>query len=205
MQKTWNAICAIAQIAAWIGGAMLFAAAGIVTFEIALRKGLGALIGSGIVFSGSDELSAYLFAIGTSWSMAYVLVTRGHIRIDAVYTWLNRRAQLLCDFIAMIALGLFVVIIAYHSVVLGIHDLVDSVRSNTPLRIPLAYVQLPWAAGFVLFIVALFLALLRGAAALIQGDYRVAQETIGIPSQGEEISAELEGLGISAKPDERGA
>ena len=87
---------------------MLFAAAGLVTAEVLLRKGLGFVFGSSFVFSGSDEISAYLFAVGTSWSMAHVLVNRGHVRIDALYGRLSARVRALLDLFALLALGLFV-------------------------------------------------------------------------------------------------
>ena len=85
MELAWRAVAAVARVAIWIGGALLFAAAAIVSAEVVLRKGLGTLFGSTFVFSGSDEISSYLFAVGTSLSMAHVLVTRGHVRIDALY------------------------------------------------------------------------------------------------------------------------
>ena len=61
----WTGVSAVARVAIWLGGAMIFAAAAIVTAEVLLREGVGALVGTGFVFSGSDEISAYLFAVGT--------------------------------------------------------------------------------------------------------------------------------------------
>ena len=54
----WTAVAAISRVAVWMGGAMLFAAAAIVTAEVLLRKGVGAILGTGFVFSGSDEISS---------------------------------------------------------------------------------------------------------------------------------------------------
>jgi TRAP-type C4-dicarboxylate transport system permease small subunit len=112
MDLAWRAVAAVARVAIWMGGAMLFAAAGIVTAEVVLRKGLGAVFGSNFVFSGSDEISAYLFAVGTSWSMAHVLVTRGHVRIDALYGFFGPRTRAMLDLVAAkwtvpLALGIF--------------------------------------------------------------------------------------------------
>ena len=86
---------------------MLFAAAAIVTAEVLLRKGVGAILGTGFVFSGSDEISSFLFAVGTSWSMAYVLVTRGHVRIDALYIHFGPRTRALLDLFSLLVLGIF--------------------------------------------------------------------------------------------------
>ena len=74
----WTGVVMLARVGVWCGGAMMFAAAAIVTAEVLLRKGLGAIMGTGFVFSGSDEIASFLFAVGTSWSLAYVLITRGH-------------------------------------------------------------------------------------------------------------------------------
>src|SRR5262245_22439988 len=82
MGMLWTGVAALARVAIWLGGAMIFAAAAIVTAEVLLRKGVGALFGTGFVFSGSDEISAYLFRAGTSWSRAYGISMRGHCPID---------------------------------------------------------------------------------------------------------------------------
>src|SRR5690606_33180778 len=75
-EALWRAVSVVSLVGVWIGGALLFAAAMIVTAEVLLRKGIGALVGTTYVFSGSDEISGYLFAVGTSLSLAYVLVTK---------------------------------------------------------------------------------------------------------------------------------
>ena len=46
-----------------------------------------------------------LFAVGTSWSMAHVLVTRGHVRIDALYGRFGPRVRALLDIFALLVLG----------------------------------------------------------------------------------------------------
>ena len=50
----------------WVGGAMLFAAAVIVTAEVLLRKGAAPCSAPASCSPGSDEISGYLFAVGTS-------------------------------------------------------------------------------------------------------------------------------------------
>ena len=87
MDKLWAGISGVARVFAWIGGAMIMVAALIVSTEVICRKLLA------FPFSGSDEIGAYLFAVGTSWSMAYVLVTRGHVRIDALYGAFSARVR----------------------------------------------------------------------------------------------------------------
>ena len=58
MEKLWTAICSLARFLAWVGGAMIMIAALIVSTEVICRKLLA------FAFSGSDEIGAYLFAVG---------------------------------------------------------------------------------------------------------------------------------------------
>ena len=198
-------MAAIARVAIWCGGAMVFAAAALVTAEVLLRKGLGAIFGASIAFSGSDEISAYLFAVGTSWSMAHVLVTRGHVRIDALYGRLPARLRNLLDLFALLVMALFVAALLERAWDLAFASYSDGLRSNTPLRLPLAWAQIPWLAGIVLFFIALMLAVVRTVAALLKGDQAAVAQIAGAATQDEEIASELSGLGLAVgkTPGER--
>ncbi len=196
MEKLWNAVSAIARVAIWIGGAMLFAAAAIVTAEVLLRKGLGAVFGTAFTFSGSDEISAYLFAVGTTWSMAHVLVTRGHVRIDALYGGFTPRIRAYCDVFALLVMGLFLFVLLERAWDVAFTSWSENIRSNTPLRIPIAWAQMPWFAGLALFALALLLALLRSLMAIAKGDYTAVASIAGATTQDEEIETELEGLDL---------
>lgn len=196
MDLAWRAVTWLARLAVWLGGAMLFAAAAIVSAEVVLRKGLGTLFGSGFLFTGSDEISAYLFAVGTSLSMAHVLVTRGHVRIDALYGFFSRRTRVLLDLLALVVLGIFVAALLERAWDVAWTSYIEQIRSNTPLRIPLAWAQLPWFGGIALFAVALVLAVLRTLLALLRGDYATASATSSAVTQNEEVESELAGLGI---------
>ena len=196
MGMLWTGVAALARVGVWCGGAMIFAAAAIVTAEVLLRKGLGALVGTGFVFSGSDEISSFLFAVGTSWSMAHVLVTRGHVRIDALYTFFGPRLRVILDLFALLVLGIFVAALLERSWDVASTSYIEEIRSNSPQRLPLAWAQVPWFGGIALFFIALVLAFLRSAVALLRGDYATAAATAGAASQDEEIESELEGLGI---------
>ncbi len=197
MELAWRGVAALARVAIWCGGAMLLAAAIVVSAEVIARKGLGPLFGPGMVFSGSDEISAYLFAVGTSWSLAHALVTRGHVRIDALYSRFSPRNQVLLDLIALIGLGIFLAALLERAWDVAFTSWVGELRSNTPLRLPLAWAQLPWFGGIALFGLALVLAVLRTLVALARGDYATAAATSGAITQHEEIASELESLGLS--------
>lgn len=195
-EPVWRAIAAIAQLGVWIGGALLFAAAIIVTAEVLLRKGAGALIGTTFLFSGSDEISGYLFAVGTSLSMAYVLVSKGHVRIDVLYTQFGPAARGVMDIIALIAMAVFVAALLERAIDVSSTSYVEQIRSNTQLRIPLAWPQIPWAFGIGLFFLAILVAIIRCVAALLKGDWAAINTISGVATTEEEIQAELKGLDL---------
>jgi TRAP-type C4-dicarboxylate transport system permease small subunit len=203
MELAWKTVAAIARLAVWVGAALLFAAAAIVSAEVLARKGLGPLLGPSFMFSGSDEISAYLFAVGTSLSLAHVLITRGHVRIDALYARLGKRTRVLLDLLALIVLGVFVAALLERAWDVASTSAIEQIRSNTPLRIPLAWAQLPWLGGIALFALALALAILRTLLALTRDDYATASSTSSAITQGEEIEGELESLGLGADGPEK--
>ena len=193
MDTLWVAISWVARVFAWIGGAMIMVAALIVSTEVICRKLLA------LPFSGSDEVGAYLFAVGTSWSMAFVLVTRGHVRIDALYGGFSPIVRAVLDLVALVGLAVLVIALADRAWELVSDNLSGWNRSNTPLRVPLAYPQLPWFFGFALFLLAMTIAVLRSSVAMVRGDFAKVSDTVGIPSQDEEVKGELEGLGITSE------
>jgi len=204
-EPIWRLISVVAQIGIWIGGAMLFAAAIIVTAEVLLRKGIGALVGTSFVFSGSDEISGYLFAVGTSLSMAYVLVNRGHVRIDVLYAQFSPKIRAVMDLIALFVLAIFVSAMLERAIDVATTSHVEQIRSNTNLRIPLAWSQIPWAFGIALFFLAILVALIRSIAAALSGNWGAVNAIAGVATTEEEIEAELKGLEVGAQHPGKGA
>lgn len=195
-EALWRVVSAMAQIGVWIGAALLFTAAVIVTAEVLLRKGAGALVGSTFLFSGSDEISSYLFAVGTSLSMAYVLVTKGHVRIDVLYIQFGPKVRAVMDVIALIVMAIFVSAVLERAIDVASTSYVEEIRSNTQLRIQLAWSQIPWAFGIGMFFVAILLALFRSVAAMLSGDFALVNAIAGASSAEDEINAETQGLDI---------
>jgi len=191
MDTLWNLTAKVARVFAWMGGILLLLAAVIVSAEVISRKMLT------VVYSGSDELAAYLFAVGTTWSLAHVLLTRGHVRIDALYGHLPPRVRAGLDVLALIVLGIVAFTLLDRGYDLTSTNLQEWNRSNTPLRLPLAVPQIPWLFGLALFLFAIIVALLRTLSALARGDMTTARETAGVAAQDEEIEGELATLGIA--------
>ncbi len=203
--RVWQIITVVAQIGIWIGGMMLFAAALIVTAEVLLRKGAGALLGTSFLFSGSDEISGYLFAVGTSLSLAHVLVNRGHVRIDVLYIQFDARARAIMDIIALLVMGIFVAALLERAIDVATTSYVEQIRSNTQLRIPLAWSQMPWAFGIALFFLAILVALIRSLVALAHADWLEVNRISGVATTEEEIEAELKGLDVRSHQPGSGA
>jgi len=222
MEGLWNALTRLARVAILAGGSLLFIAALIVTAEVLVRKAIPDLItfacwiipaldASGdalkiwirdnMTFSGSDEISGYLFAVGTSWGLAHVLISRGHVRIDALYGMFGPRLRALLDIFALILLAVFVGALLERAFNVASTNLIEYNRSNTNLRIPLSWAQVPWMLGIALFFLTTIVAIGRSLAALVRGDLAVVNAIAGASSQDEEIEQEIKGLGL-AKPQE---
>ncbi len=191
MEAIWNATTKLARLFACLGGILLLVAACMVSTEVVSRKILT------VVYSGSDELAAYLFAVGTTWSLAFALVTRGHVRIDALYGHLPLRVGAAFDILALVTLGIVAFALLDSGFDLVHANFVEGNRANTPLRTPLAVPQIPWLFGLGLFFFSIVVALLRTLVALRRGDYVTANQTAGVVSQDEEIESELAALGIA--------
>lgn len=195
-EALWRIVGVVALAGIWIGAAMLFSAAIIVTAEVFLRKGAAALVGSTFMFSGSDEISGYLFAVGTSLSLAHVLVTKGHVRIDVLYAQFSPKIRAAMDLIALFVLAVFVSAMLERAIDVATTSYIEQIRSNTNLRIPLAWSQIPWAFGIGLFFVAVLLAIFRSVAAMLRGDFGAVNAIAGVSTTEEEIEAETRGLEI---------
>ena len=110
-----------------------------------------------------------------------MLVTRGHVRIDALYGGFSPNVRAVFDLVALAGLAILVVALTDRSWELVSDNLSGWNRSNTPLRVPLPYPQLPWFFGFVLFLLALVVACLRAVIAFVRGDYAKVAATAGSP------------------------
>lgn len=224
MERLWVGLTRITHAAILAGAVLLFIAALVVTAEVMIRKAIpdlieltawfGKLFGFQMTawaeatglwvknhwgFSGSDEISGYLFAIGTSWAMPYVLVSRGHVRIDVLYGSLPPKVRAALDLVALILLGVFVAALLERAFNVTSINLIEYNRSNSNLRIPLAWSQIPWLLGIALFFVTIVAVFLRATLALMRGDLATVNATAGASTQDEEIEGELKGLGIEQR------
>lgn len=202
LDRIWFGFAGLARFAAWVGGALLLIAAFVVTAEIILRKIVSPALGPEWNFTGSDEIAAYLFAVGTAWSLAHVVTTRSNVRIDALYMNFGPRTRAILDLIALVVFMIFVAYLLERSWSLALQSYDANIRSNTTLRVPLAWAQLPWAMGLTLFASALLLSFVITLLHLLRGDVAKAAAVSGASSTEDEVAAELTGLGLGKRSGE---
>lgn len=184
MKWVVRAIERVSRVAAWIGGAMLIAAALLVCVEIVLRRAFLVSIG------GADELSGYSFAIATAWAFSFALLARSHIRIDIVYVLLPLRIRAFLDVVALLALAVFVGILTRHAWGVLMESVEFSYRANTPLATPLWIPQSLWLLGLLFFTVTIASQIFRSLVALLKGDWPAVRNVAGTRSIDDEIEAE---------------
>jgi TRAP-type mannitol/chloroaromatic compound transport system permease small subunit len=170
--------------AVWVGGAMLFLAAFIVSVDVLARKLFAVSLG------GADELSGYAFAIGTAWAFSFALLRRANVRVDALYQHLPVKACALLDLLALVALGVFVAYLARYGYEVLATSWQLSARSNSSLKVPLWIPQALWFGGLALFVATIVLLLARALAALARGDWAGVHALLGARSVREEADDE---------------
>ncbi|MEZ5819671.1 MAG: TRAP transporter small permease [Xanthobacteraceae bacterium] len=193
----WRGFGHLAKAFTYLGGALLIFAALTVTAEVLLRKIVSPAFGPQYNFTGSDEIASYLFAVGTSLSLAYVVVARGNVRIDALYRLFGPRARAAMDILALAGMLVFSAALLERGWSVAELSYSGRIVSNTTLRVPLAIPQIGWVIGLAMFTVSLILALVVSIAALARGDLEGAAAVGSAITVQEEVSSELQGLGLS--------
>ena len=175
----------LARMAIGIGGAMIFASAFLIGIEVLLRKMFLLSIG------GADELSGYAFAIGTSWGLAFTLLDRANVRVDALYSHLGGRARAACDVLALTSLAVFVGLLGWHALQVLSTSLQFGSRATTPLGTPLWIPQGLWVVGFAMFLFSLIPLLLRTLSAVAAGDLATVGKLAGARTVQEDAAEEV--------------
>ena len=183
----------IARASVWIGGGALIFAAFMVTVDVLARKFFS------VSMAGADEITGYIFAIGTAWALSLTLLDRANVRIDALYNVLPRKTRALLDLIALLVLGGFMALVtkAAYSVFYGslgwpFGETEFWSVSITPLLTPLAIPQGLWLLGLGLFMFTLILVLLRTLRSLVRGDLAAITRLAGPRTHQEEVEEELQ-------------
>ena len=130
-------------VALVVGFGLLICAAFVLT-DIIMRQ-----IGSSL--GGTEEIAGYAMALATSWGMAFTLLEMGHVRIDILRSRFDTFKKALFDVFSMIVMSGVIITIALKAWPVLERSITNGSTANTPLETPLAWVQLPWFAGWVWF------------------------------------------------------
>jgi TRAP-type C4-dicarboxylate transport system permease small subunit len=177
---------AFARISGIIFGWLTLALGLIVTAETLMRKFLNFSI------QGADELGGYIFAFTTLLSFSVALVGRNHFRIDTVHYMLSSRWQAILNWIAMVSIGLFSIVLAWAS--WGIIRDTYEYKSTapTPWATPLIYPQVVWYLGIVIFAVVAVILALKASGLLFTGQLDRLAVEFEPKATKEELKEELE-------------
>ncbi len=153
----------ISKYLTYICGFLLFGAVFLISTEVVLRKFFL------ISFGGTDEISGYILGICSSWSLAYVLFQKMHIRIDILYVRVSKKFQHIFDIVAMIFTLMFISLLVYSTFSVFYTSLIKKSTANTPLGTALWIPQSIWFFGFAFFMIVVLVLLYHAISSLITG------------------------------------
>lgn len=145
----------------YVCGILLLASVLLISIEVVLRKFFL------ISFGGTDELSGYTLGICMSWSLAYVLFEKMHIRIDIIYNKVSEKLQNLFDVISMIFTLSFIGLLVYFSSSVFYTSFIKNSTANTPLGTPLWIPQMIWVFGYLFFFIVVAILFFKSLRAFI--------------------------------------
>ncbi len=146
----------------YLCGILLFSSVLLISAEVFLRKFFL------ISFGGVDEVSGYILGICISWSLAYVLFEKMHIRVDILYTKTSKIVKSSLDSIAMFFTLLFSIFLTYYTGNVFFTSLEKQSLANTPLATPLWIPQSIWFLGFLFFSFLTLIMFVKAIKALIE-------------------------------------
>jgi len=180
----------VAYVSGWICGLLLTLSAVLIGIDIFMREVFVVTIG------GANEIAGYVLAISSSWGCTVALSLRMHVRIDSMYTRFSARVRAALDIVGLFAFVYFMAFVTYYAFLVLEQSVTFSSRSISALEAPLAVPQAIWFVGFVVFLLAATVLLLRAVLAFAKGDLRRIQELLGARSVEEEMEFEKESLGL---------
>ncbi len=193
-QSGYDTLEWVARRAVFVAGMALLAAAVLVTVDVFCRKFLG------LTVSGSDEISGYVFAAGSTWAYSYALLHRANVRIDAIYNLLPLPVKAVLDVVGVTLLLAYMGIQTKLAAGAFIESWNNSSVAVTTLATPLWIPQLFWVAGLVLFMVTLIFVAAFSIARLLTRDFAAVNSVAGVLSVDEEVQAEMQGVDLDGRP-----
>lgn len=127
---------------AMIGGGLLTLLAFFITADV-LGRGYG-----GYYSGATDEIAGYVMCLAITWSLAYTLTIDKHVRVDLLLGLVRPSVRRMLDWIALVLLTTFALMLAYNCWGLAIDSLSIGSRSPGVLQTPIGVPQCAMAFGF---------------------------------------------------------
>ena len=188
---------ALTRLMAIVGGVILLILAGVICFEVIARKLFA--------FStrATEEYSGYGLAICLSWSIAFTLLERAHVRIDFLYRKAAKPLAIAMDLTALLAILAAIGLMAVNAFTVFLFNLEFLSRSNSTLQTPLWIPQLIWLFGFAVFICVALVLLAAVLRRILQKDQAAVQALIGPRGLDDEIKDDLTASGLAREDASR--
>lgn len=178
-------IHALSRYSVWISGGFLLLSAVLVGVEVLMRNIFQ------YSFGGVDEISSYIFAIGVSWSLAFTLLSRAHIRIDLFYGRMTPTWRAALDILSLACLLCVTALLFQQALDSTTTSFEIGARSNTPLGVTLWIPQSLWAAGLGFFGLVQIYLLGSITRLFIKNNMKQIADISGVKSLDEEIEDEI--------------
>jgi TRAP-type C4-dicarboxylate transport system permease small subunit len=186
----WKVLERVSQRAMGVAGGCYLAMTVLICFDIVARRLLG------FSSESTTEINGYLLAIGMSWGLAGTLLERGHVRIDVLLQRMPLKWRALLHVMSLLALCVTVGFFVWGAVSLTLDSMAFGATDLSALRTPLALPQGLWAAGFILFGLAVGGLLMRAIAQCLTGRAAQMDAELTARSYQEEADETLEALGM---------
>ncbi len=164
-----------------VGGTLLLGAAVLVAVEVICRYTRI------LAFSFGTELSTYALAIGATWSLAYAVVERAHVRVDVVSRRFPEFPRAFFDILAMAALVIVGGVLTYGALEMTQTSFGLGAKANTTLGTPIALPQGAWTFGLLWFTFVAAYRMVCAGVALYRGDITETFRIAATPSMDDEV------------------
>lgn len=185
VKRLGDVLLNISEAGSLLCGILLILSAIYVSAELLSRKFLN------LALIGSNEISGYVVAIGTSWAFSYALLKRSHIRIDVFYRYLPPRWLFAVDVLASISLTAFGAIFVWYATHFLEQNWTRNSHSITSLDAPLWIPVGAWYLGWAMFLITSIYVSVGSLFAYLRGDYDTVRQLAGSISQREEAELEI--------------
>ncbi len=182
--KIHGGLFRISRVATWVAGAALLLSAIMVTLDVISRKLFA------VTISGSDEITGYVFAAGTTWAYSFCLFSRANIRIDALYNLLSLRARALLDMLGLALLFYYILLLTRNAWSMFAENWEYNSTAQTTLATPLWIPQIFWISGLGFFLLSLSFLTAWGMICMLKRDWATINRIAGVKSVQEEIVEE---------------